>query len=67
MKVWMSLNFGQIPLLTTKLAALEYLKTTLSPGFQCNFYSDLITRTGIISYVFEFIPGHCFKFRVICL
>ena len=26
-----------------------------------------ITRTGIISYVFELIPGHCFKFRVIFL
>ena len=24
-----------------------------------------ITRTGIISNVFELIPGHCFKFRVI--
>ena len=41
-KAWMSLNFGQIPFLSRNLAALEYLKTTISPGFQCNFYSDLL-------------------------
>ena len=52
--------------LTTELAALEHLKIYFH-----HFYSDLfntcITRTGIISYVFELVPGHCFKFRVTCL
>ena len=38
MKVWMSLNSGQIPSLTTELATLENLKNILSPGFLCNFY-----------------------------
>ena len=29
--------------------------------FQSPLVNLLITRTGIISYVFELIPGHCFK------
>ena len=37
----MSLNFGQISSLTMELAALELLKNIVSPGFLCNFYSDL--------------------------
>ena len=40
-KVWVSLNFGQILSLTKELVALEHLKTILSPGFLCNFNSDL--------------------------
>ena len=54
----MGLNFGQIPSLTTELAALEHLKTTLSPGFLCNFIQIFLiladTRTGMISYVFKY-------------
>ena len=30
---WMSLNFDQIPPLTMELAALERLKSIVSPGF----------------------------------
>ena len=65
----MSLNFGQISSLTTDLATSEHLKTTLSPGFLCifssSFYYLQITRTGIISKVFELISGHCFQFSAI--
>ena len=37
MKLSMSLNFGQIPSLTIELAALEHMKTILSPGFSAIF------------------------------
>ena len=56
MKVWMSLNFGQIPLLATEVVALVRLKsmnnvmTTLAPSFLIVSSSFLqITSTTIKS------------------
>ena len=53
-KAWMGLNFGKIPSLTSKLAALERLKkkndvvTTLAPSFLIGSSSFLqATRTTI--------------------
>ena len=43
-KVWMSLNFGQISSLTMELPALDHLKNIVSPGFLHNFYSDLFNK-----------------------
>ena len=40
-KAWMSLNFGQIPSLNTKLAALEHLKNIVHQVSSAIFYSDL--------------------------
>ena len=44
-------EFCQIPSLTTELAALEHLKTILSPGFLCNFYSDLFNTCRLLELV----------------
>ena len=68
----MSLNFGQIPSMTTELTALDHLKKKSFNRFSLHFlfrsfYYLQITRTGITSWVFEFIPDHCLKFRVTCL
>ena len=39
------LNFGQISSLTMKLSAFEHLRNIDSPGFLCNFYSDLFNTS----------------------
>ena len=67
----MSSNFGQIPLLTTELAALEHLKNRCR-----HFFSVAIDQIHFkfvgnedmhnISKEFEFRPDQTTDYRVIC-
>ena len=55
-EAWMSLNFGQIALLTKELAALEHLKKLMSPSFFQliliqSFINLQVTRICIISWM----------------
>ena len=67
----MSLHLGQIPSLTTELAAFEHLKIIVSSGFLCNFIQIFLILAdnenwhNILSVLI--IPDHCFKLRVTCL
>ena len=68
----MNLNFGQIPLLTTELAALERLK-----NWSCHFFSVTTDQVHFkfvgnedmhnISNEFEFQPDWTTVYGVICL
>ena len=67
-KAWLSLHLGQIPSLTTELAAIECLKNIVSPGFLGHFIQIFLiladNQNWLISLVIEFSPFHCFKFWV---
>ena len=65
-KAWMSSNFGQIPLLTLELAALERLKIDVATFFSVAIDKIYFKFLGNISDEFEFRPDRKTDYGVNC-